>query len=544
MTSATGILIMAVWFGHSHHAHLSPPSATGSVVSAHVLQDISAAEQAARERFIDALRLAEQGRLDEALEAAVEALSLDDNNADGLNLIGQLYEQMDRGSEAEQAYRGASKADPDWSTPYRNLGSLYVARSQPSLALAPLTRAADLAPDDPLAHALLASVLRATGRPREAVATFRRAWELDPDSVQLAIDIAMTQMEAGDHPGAIATAEQATDRAPESPLAARLLARTLNASELVDDLVRAPAAYRRAIGLDPGRGDLWLGLGAAYDQLALRAQAEEAYRRAIELGLDTPQVRYELGRILSRQSQFASALEQYAHAIATDANFAPAYYARGEALFELNRAEEALADFEHAIRMSPGDPDPVLAAVQVYMVRGALESSERLLSDIASTATRRRPEIAVAIGRLRLRQDRNEEVVEVLAPVLDDASELIEARYLSGQALLKLGRIDEGRAMLSEYQRLFNAERGREVELLRVGIMGRAQIYVLRGRVYAHEGRFKLALEQLQSAAELAPDNPEVWQALAELHDGRGDSQAAAEARQRAKALRDAGGPS
>ena len=496
--------------------------AAEDVQDGQIAQALSADEGAARERFIAALRLAEQGSVEEALEAAAEGLVLDEDNANGLNLVGQLYEQLGRGAEAEDAYLKASNADPEWPMPYRNLGNLYVAR----------------------------------GQPNDAVVAFQRAWKLDPESVQLAVDLVVAQIGSGDLAGAIVTAEIAVERAPDDPTLLELLARTLGASELVDDhLQRAPAAFRRAIALDPEHADLWLALGTTYDRLALGTQAEQAYRRAIDLGLDNAQVRYELGQILSRQNQFAAALEEYERAIVADADgdgwpdlavsnnadFAAAYYARGEALFELGRAEEALADFEHAMRISPGDPDAVLAAVQVYMVRGDLASAERLLSEIASTATSKRAEISLAVGRLRLRQGRDEEVIEVLTSVLSTAPQLIEARYLTGQALLRLGRIDAGRTVLSEYQRLLTEGHARGIDLLRNEVVGRWQIYVLRGRVYIYEGRLDLALEQIESATVLAPDNPDVWQALAELHDLRNETEAAAAARRRAESLRGSG---
>ncbi|HJO03102.1 MAG TPA: tetratricopeptide repeat protein [Acidobacteriota bacterium] len=518
MIPAVGALTVAIYAAPVTPVRVGSLAAR-DIQDGQIAQTLSADERTARERFSAALRLAEQGGVEEALEAAAEGLVLDADNANGLNLVGQLYEQLGRGAEAEDAYLKASRADPEWPTPHRNLGNLYVAR----------------------------------GEQDDAVLAFQRAWQLDPENVQLAVDIIVAQIGSGDLAAAIVTAETAVERAPDDPTSVEILARTLGASELVDEnLQRAPAAFRRAIALDPDHADLWLALGNTYDRLALNTEAEQAYRRAIDLGLDNAQVRYELGQILSRQNQFAPALEEYERAIYADADgdgwpdlavsstadLAAAYYARGEALFELGRAEEARTDFEYAMRISPGDPDPVLAAVQVYMGRGDLESSERLLGEIASTATSKRAEISLAVGRLRLRQGRDEEVIEVLTSVLNSAPELIEARYLRGQALLRLGRVDEGRTALAEYQRILAAGHASGIDLLRTEVTSRWQVYVLRGRVHTYEGRLELALEQLEAAAVLAPDSPDVWQALAELHDLRNDAEAAAAARRRAESLR------
>ena len=493
-------------------------------------------EQRARARFVAALRLAEQGRFEEALAAALEGERLDPDNADGLNLLGQIYEKLERPAEAEQAYLRAIRADPAWHPPLQNLGTFYLRREQYAAALAPLERAVELQPDQPLLHALLAVALQNTDHLREAEQHYTRAMELDPDNPAAAIDVATARIALGELKGAIAAAERAVQLDPDNRLGLAVLAGLLARTGDPDQLVRVPALYRRLIELQPERPELWEALAQAYNELALREEAEAALRRAIELGKDDARVYFNLGQTLSRQQRFAAAREAYDQAISRDPRLGIAYYFRGEASFNLDRPEEALADFRRAIEIMPDDPDPMLAAVQILLVQGDLEAADELLQRALATG-RRRSTVLLTLGRLRVRQGRHEEALQALGEIPPDAKQYVEALYLSGQSLLKLGRVEEGRAALARYQELFNEQRKQEVDALRVGLVGRARIYLMRTRVYLNEGRLDLALEQAEAAVELAPDNPQAWHVLADVQEARGDAEAARRARERAQRL-------
>ncbi len=502
---------------------------------AHAQQDDTT--ETAQARFIAALRLVEQSRFEEALTEATAGAELAPDDPDGLNLLGRIYEQLERDQEAEDAYTRAMRADPQWSPPFMNLGTLYLRQSKFAAAVAPLQQATTLDPDSAQTHALYGVALRNSNRVADAVGAFERAWELAPGDGRLGTDVAITRRMAGDLAGAIGAAEQAVEQLPGDPRPLGLLGQLLVESTRAEDLIRAPAVYRKAIALAPENPGFWAGLAAAYTELALRADAEQALGRAMELGANTPDLRFRLGQTLARQAKWAAALEQYDSVLTPLPDSPVVQQYRGEALFNLNRADEALVAFERAMELSPGGIDPILSAVQILFVKGQLDRVEEYLGRVAITDAREQARLDLETSRLRSRQGRDQEALEAVERLLAVDPTNVDGLYLKGQSLLKLGRIEEGRAALAEYQTHFTAERGQEVEALRFGLIGRAQVYTLRSRVYIAEGRYDDALEQLVAATELASDSAEVWRLLAELHDLRGDSEAAAAARERARAL-------
>lgn len=504
----------------------------GALAAGAALQATESARQRAQALLVEALEAARDGRLQEALTAAQEGLTLAPDDPDGLNLLGQILEGLNRPEEARDAYRRSIAADPAYTQPLANLVVLELRAERFEAALGPLEQALALTPEDPRLHAFRGVALRNLGRLQESTDAFERAWDLEPDSGQLALDVSVARDLSGDRDAALAAAERAVELAPDLLTAHLNLARLLAAGRTEEELIRTPAAYRRALEMAPDIPPAWVRLAEAYTRLAMHAEAEQALRRAAELGAGGPEVHMSLGQALHAQGEYEEAAESFGRAAEADPGLGAAWFLRSEALMNLDRPDEALAALERAADAMPDDPGPPLAAAQILLGRGDLEGVEDRLR--AALATGRAPgRVQLALGRLRQRQGRTEEAVEALQAAIAVDPTLIEARYLLGQSLVQEGRTEEGRALLAEYQTLLNQQRAQEVARQRENATDRSRVHRVRARVYLAEGRAEEALAQLQAAVELTPEEADVWRLLIEAHVALGQEADAARARER-----------
>lgn len=472
----------------------------------------------ARQLVIDGMRLAQAGQLEQARDSVLAGLELIPDDADAHNLLGEIYDQLGDSTAAAGEFRRAMEADPTWSVPQGNLGLMLMRSAHFEEAVAPLERATTGMSDNPLLFAALGFVYRNLDRMSDSIVALRRAHELDPENGPLALDLAVALRDMGNDDAAIPPARVAAAELPENFIAQLLAAELLSKSPDDELLVLAPAAYRQALQIDPDNTRVLAGLADTYFALALYAEAEGAQRRLTELQPDLASHYFNLAQTLNRQSEYQGAADAYAQAVEIDPNLGWAYYFRGEVLFNLNRVDDALESLGRAIDLLPGDPDPILAAVNVLTLRGEFEKVERYL-DQAMASGRRRVQVLTELGRLRLRQGRATEAVNILSEARRLDPSFLETQYLVGQALVRIGEVEGGRAAMTAYQQRQRADQEQRQQRLREGLEGRPYIHTVRAKIFRAEGRYEEAINQLEAAFELVPENREIVELLAVVYE-------------------------
>jgi tetratricopeptide (TPR) repeat protein len=490
----------------------------------------------ARDLFRQALAAAQDEEFATARGLVQQGLRLQPRDPDGLNLLGEIEERLGDWRSAVAAYDLARIADPEWLVPLSSLGRVYLEQNEFLLALPHLRRATELAPQDPVAFALLGSAQRGLGRTRASRDSFRRAWELAPDSLQLGVDLSRAQFADADLNAAIATAETLTEQAPDQSLGWFTLGNLLIESPDVDHLVRAPAAFRKAIEADPSAPLLWLRLASVYSELGLTAEREAALRQAIALGADGTDIWLALGDALDLQSKHPEAIEAFTRVIERDPSDGRGYFRRGKVYLSMNDRDAAEADVEKAIVAMPEDVDALLTMAQFQLNGGDPETAETFV-DRAYAVIPGSPDADLMLGRIRVQQGRSAEAIPLLERAAANPGDQIDAEYLLGQALLREGETDRGQALMAAYQAKLQERRDYHVESLRLGVMGRGRVYKIRGRIYLQEGRHDQALEQLIAATEMMPDDSEAWALLATVYEAMGRGEEAAAARATAASL-------
>ncbi|MFQ5744843.1 MAG: tetratricopeptide repeat protein [Acidobacteriota bacterium] len=498
-------------------------------------------EARARRFFEQARSLVDEGRWQAARQAILAALALDADEPEALDLLGMIEEQRGALEAAITAYRRAVAADPQGGTFYFNLGRALVKNEAWVEAEAALRQAAGLLPDSPRPHGYLGLILRRLQRPAEAAAAFERALRLDPQQGELAFDLATARRAAGDDVGALEAARRAAELLPDNPSVQHLLARLLAAGHSDDNLVQAAVAYRRALATSsdrPADGDLYSGLAEVYFRLGLPQEAESALRQAIELQPEKAENYFNLAQMIYKQRRYEESLAAYEHALELDPGHGTSQLFRGYALLQLSREDEALAAFERAAALLPGNSEPHLEAAKLLIDKGRFEAAQAHLMRAVNRGVAP-PEVGLLMGRLRMEQGRATEAISILGRVIEADPELLEAEYRLGQALVKAGRVEEGRERLADYQLRFRKAQKEAADTLHSQLDQNSQVYLLWGRLYLAENRPERAVQSLRSATELRPDDRRAWRLLVQAYTALGDLAGAAEAQARLDALKE-----
>jgi adenylate cyclase len=136
--------------------------------------------------------------IEQAVELAQKAISLDESNPDGYVLLSSIYmlkRQYERAiAEAERAIA----LDPNGANGHSSLGVMLAMVGRPQEAIAPLEKAIRINPmAPPIYFRRLGIAYRDTGRYEEAIAQFKKAIDRSPDNLLSHITLTVTYSLAG-----------------------------------------------------------------------------------------------------------------------------------------------------------------------------------------------------------------------------------------------------------------------------------------------------------------------------------------------------------
>jgi tetratricopeptide (TPR) repeat protein len=282
--------------------------------------------------------------------------------------------------------------------------------------------------------------------------------------------------------------------------------RTLSVSELVErgrDLLRnrAPQQARRfleeAVAREPKSAAAWSLLADSYSQLGLEENAIRGYQTALELRPDSPNALYNLGILHLKRKRF----------------------------------ENAVRYLQAFRRQRPRDQDVPLLLAQCLLQLGRVTEGQQVLQEVISVA-RDSPEVNFQAGKLLLHYGQIEAALAPLSRALElkpdsndcrlllalaesqlnhhaRVAELLRDHPMSGEplypqllgvALTQLGHCQEAIPLLEEAVR---GQRGEKVA------------YLSLASAYASSSQNDRAVEVLQEARNLWPDDEEIRSALA-----------------------------
>jgi tetratricopeptide (TPR) repeat protein len=466
------------------------------------LRTARAYDRTAPEIAIDLAHLLRRvGRLDEALDPALEGVRLAPDNADARRALALVYRELAESSADEQAFAHAAeqlevvaRLEPDDAPSLLHLAQLYGAAGDGVRAMQALERYVARAPDDAEALLRLGARYLELGQPERAVVSFSRALALRPESVHARISLADAYARGGRNTLAVESYRQALASDPENVRAHLALGELLlqggRAPEARDEAdaalrqdARNPYALdlraraRHALGdfdaaqadaehaLESSPGDVKLAFarkaGLMRARIAVARHDDALAARILEALLDpaNPEagrvpseeraLLVELGLLRERQARHGAAVAAFARARALGVTDALSERRYVRALW--NAADPRLqAEAEAAHVRFPEDASlGVLAAAareQAGDRKGALALAERITARAASE-----PESALQLAAFHTRARRYDDAERVLHAACPEGAGC-EPGVLVRRAdlLARLGRGQEAEALLRE----------------------------------------------------------------------------------------------
>lgn len=351
-------------------------------------------------------RLADAGLLREAEEAYRSAVDIQPEDVESRIFLGVVLSRLGRSDEAVSIFRAVLEMAPDNADALNNLG-LLLAKADCSREAEAAYRAAILAaPLHAEAHCNLGALLADDGRLEEAEAAYQAALEVAPGMTRARINLGILLASMG-------------------------------------RLAEAESTYRSIINENPGTPDAYLYLANLLRSSEREAEAENAYRRTLELRPDDYEASSNLASLLHEEGRFKEAEMLFRHALAVEPCSAVANYNLGGLLLDQGIRDEAEICFRRALELQPG-----LAAAHnrigtLFRETGRFEEAERAYR----RALILEPEATGVMTNLALllhEQQRLEEAERYYQQALSIDPEHVFLRYNFGLNCLAQGRFTEG----------------------------------------------------------------------------------------------------
>jgi tetratricopeptide (TPR) repeat protein len=537
----------------------------------------------------------ERGRYPDAVRELDAAIQIDGMRGPLHALRGLVLETMDRPGDAVEAVRALRRA---WEIDREDPVSAYLLSSRqtdptasddltpqtlPLLAVlnrrfasVPPDRHIDLFPQIALVPDAAAVTpvfsparyadgftLVEKGRYQEAIASFRRALARDPLVVDAPARLerlqpAIARLRDGDAESAIPLLEAAVAAAPRSFEAHRILAAAYG--DAGNDALSIQH-LEIAAGLAPDDERANLALGRALADVGQVERAEQVLMSVAQKLPQSTDVHSALADLYEGSDRGRNAL----HELEIAATFT-VIAGKGALYLRLADLEHRHLEYDRVIdpltrraRLDPNNArahtDLGLAYTRVGRTRDALVefvAASLIGPDNAETLT--------AIGQIHFDAGRYAAAETVLRRAIAVGPALNQARYLLGQTLDRLGRANESREQLAQYDRLRAAANDAfrhvfEVDMLRKDALRAAAAGRPEGAVSAWQkvvdvepksvsdrvalanalvraGRPETAVGQLEAASHLDDSDRETYRQLAELYSRLGRADDSARARQ------------
>ena len=283
--------------------------------------------------------LKKSGKLDQALEANENAISLSPGDFETHYNAGNTLRELKRPDRALQEYSLAISLNPKYPEAHYNKGVTFEDLSRPIDAKISYLSAICLEPNHVSARLNLANIYCGNNDHYEAEAEYRKIIKIVPNHVIAYARLADTLQKLNRHSESENTYRRAIKLDPNNAPILNNLAQLLHeAGKFKESLV----FYRNAISIDSTNDKIHVNLGLlAYDR-GQRSEALASFRKALEINPNNQLARHRIGVVLYDEQHYSSALEYFSLS-----KFRESHGYALRCFLELNKSKELFSQLQN-----------------------------------------------------------------------------------------------------------------------------------------------------------------------------------------------------
>jgi tetratricopeptide (TPR) repeat protein len=263
-------------------------------------------------------------------------------------------EQQGKTTEAEEAWKAVSNAQPANPLPLAHLGLLEARQEHYPQAIAFYRKAMALNPTMPGLHLNLGLAYFKDGQYKKAIEIFtpllKSAAPNSDETQRLTVLIGMSYYGLGENAAAVPYLKDASGRDAQNLPLLLTLAHSCLLSKQYQCVLDA---YHQIIALNANSAEADMLVGEALDEMKDSHGATREFRAAVQANPKEPNVHFGLGYLLWTQNQYTEAAKEFQAEIDNDPQHAQAMLYLADADIQIGHMEDARPLLEKLVKINP-----------------------------------------------------------------------------------------------------------------------------------------------------------------------------------------------
>jgi len=290
----------------------------------------SAAEQGPPQAVIDQLMsLYKQGQLELVVDQTQDLTVQFPKTITLWNMLGASAAQIGKLDQAVQAFEQIISLNPNQANAYNNMGITLQEQGKLEEAIEAYNKALALKPDFAEAYFNMGNALKDQGKLEEAIEAYNRALAIKPEYAEAYLNMGITLKNQCNLEEAIEAYSNAISIKPDNAEAYNNMGNALKDQGKLEEAIEA---YNKALALKPDFAEAYNNLGIALKDQGKLEEAIKAYSKAISIKPDNAEAYNNMGIALKEQGKLEEAIKAYSKAIFIKPDNAEAYRNMGVTL--------------------------------------------------------------------------------------------------------------------------------------------------------------------------------------------------------------------